>query len=153
MKDKQAEEQERKLKEGIRRRMQGQDISKDFERVNTSLQDASFLNNNINNNNNIENNNNNETAQNDENYINYMRKIDSDYQVLRQSINNGIDKRLNDKINIINNEDIFRDLNKEKRNNMIKKQNQFAEFLMGDMHSPPTPIKIEYTKSYNIYIQ
>ena len=83
--------------------------------------------------------------------INYMRKIDSDYQVLRQSINNGIDKRLNDKINIINNEDIFRDLNKEKRNNMIKKQNQFAEFLMGDMHSPPTPIKIEYTKSYNIY--
>ena len=166
MKDKQAEEQERKLKERIRRRMQGQDISKDFERVNTSFQDASFLNNN-NNNNNIENNNNNETAQNDENYINieeniygdnmlleqdnYMRKIDADYQVLKQSINNDIDKRINDKINIINNEDIFGDLNKERRNNMIKKQNQLADFIMGDRHSPPTPIKIESTKSYNIY--
>ena len=166
MKDKQAEEQERKLKERIRRRMQGQDISKDFERVNTSFQDASFLNNN-NNNNNIENNNNNETAQNDENYINieeniygdnmlleqdnYMRKIDADYQVLKQSINNDIDKRINDKINIINNEDIFGDLNKERRNNMIKKQNQLADFIMGDRHSPPTPIKFESTKSYNIY--
>jgi hypothetical protein len=166
MKDRQAEEQERKLKERIRRRMQGQNISKDFERVNTSFQDASFLNNN-NINNNIENNNNNDITQNDENYINleeniygdnilseqdnYMKKIDADYQVLRQSINNDIDKRINDKINIINNEDIFGDINKERKINMIKKQNQLADYIMGDMHSPPTPIKSDTTKSYNIY--
>ena len=159
MKDLQAEEQERKLREKINKRIQDQDILKDFEKVNTSFQDASFIKNNIDNNN--------EIAQNDENYINieeniyednmllnqdnYMRKIDADYQVLRQLINNDIDKRINDKINIINNEDFIRDINKERKINMIKKQNQLADYIMGDMHSPPTPIKIDTTKSYNIY--
>lgn len=166
MKDLQAKEQERKLQEKINRRIQGynpnmQDISRDFEKVNLSFHDVSNIKNNIDNNNEIE--------QNDENYINieeniygdnmlleqdnYMRRIDSDYQILRQSINNDIDKRISDKINIISNDNdnIVGDINKERRFNTIKKQNQLADYILGDTHSPPTPIKIDTKNSYNIY--
>ena len=34
---------------------------------------------------------------------------------------------------------------------MIKKQNQLVDYIMGDIHSPPTFIKNDTAKSYNIY--
>ena len=166
LKQLQAEEQARKLRERIKRRMQRssndeygsssniQEISKDFQNVNKSNEGESPLNNNIEEQKDNEEN----ILMNDEENIyggnmlieqeNYMKKIDDDYQILRQSLNNDIDKQINYNIisnyNHIINNNIFN--NDKLTAKLFMKENQLADYILGTNNSPPTPIK---TSDYN----
>ena len=66
----------------------------------------------------------------------YIRSIEEDYKLLNQSLNNDIDKQINNNINEINTN--FLDKEKIK---LIKKENKLADYILGNDISPPTPIK------------
>ena len=166
LKQLQAEEQARKLRERINRRMQRsyedygsssniQEISKDFEKVNKSNQGESPLNNNFE----EQKNNEGENSLNIEDNIfgvnmmieqeNYLKKIDDDFQTLRESLNFDIDKQINNTINnnnIINKNIINNNNNDIHKSQLFKKENQLADYILGTSISPPTPIK---TNVYN----
>ena len=128
-----------------------QEISKDFENINNSYEGQSPLNNN-----NIDEQKDNE-ENNETNFINieenifggnmvleqehYMKQIDDDYQLLKHSINDDIDKQINYNIdnnnNIIDNNIIYNNNNSK----LLKKRNQLVEYILGNNFSPPTPIK------------
>ena len=153
----QAEEQAQKLRERINRRMQKPlyedqrsssniEISKDFENFNKSLEGESPLNNNIEEiKENNENNENNILNIDDNIYgdnmlleeENYMRKIDEDYKILNQLLIKDIDNQINyNNINEINKNNIDKENIK-----LVKKQNQLADYILGNNFTPPTPIK------------
>ena len=166
----QAEEQAKKLRERIAKRMQRQqledpgysanilEISKDFENMNKSRQGTSLMNNLTSKNNNINVNMNNNNYIDLDNYYdndnmfeldnndmiqeqdNYMKEIDEDYNELRQSINSDIDEMINNKYK--NKSDEYFQLSKFDEN-IIKKHKQYTNYIFGKSLSPPTPLKID----------
>ena len=169
IKKQQADEQKRKLKEKIMRRMQGSyedygsssnifEMSNDFENVNNnSFKRTSFFNNNDNNEENLNEENNENNFINNENNLygedmlleqdDYMNKIDNDYQIFRKSLNDDIDKQINKNNDNMNHKIINNDINNKGRIHILNKQNQLADYIIGNTFSPPTPIK--YNKIIN----
>ena len=167
----QAEEQAKKLRERIAKRMQRQqledpgysanilEISKDFENMNKSRQGTSLMNNLTSKNNNINVNMNNNNYIDLDNYYdndnmfeldnndmiqeqdNYMKEIDEDYNELRQSINSDIDEMINNN-KYKNKSDEYFQLSKFNEN-IIKKHKQYTNYIFGKSLSPPTPLKID----------
>ena len=167
----QAEEQAKKLRERIAKRMQRQqledpgysanilEISKDFENMNKSRQGTSLMNNLTSKNNNINVNMNNNNYIDIDNYYdndnmfeldnndmiqeqdNYMKEIDEDYNELRQSINSDIDEMINNN-KYKNKSDEYFQLSKFNEN-IIKKHKQYTNYIFGKSLSPPTPLKID----------
>ena len=156
IKKQQADEQARKLREKIKRRMQQPlneeygssshilEISKDFENFNKNLEGESPLNNknNIEEIKEIEENNENDFLNIDNNPYdgnilleeeNYMKKIDDEYKTFHQALNEDIDKQIKNNPNEIN------QLTKDRK--IMDKQNKLAEYLFGENISLPTPIK------------
>ena len=174
IKRQQAEEQAKKLREKINKRMQKplyeemgsasniMEISKDFENVNKSFQGESPLNNGIEEikeNENEENNESNFLNIEDENIFgdnmvleeeHYIKKLEEEYKAFHQSLNKDIDKQINTDKNIsiynINN-----NLKEKEKNSLLKKQNELADYLVGNIFSPPTPIKPIKNKN-NLYL-
>ena len=164
LKQKQAEEQARKLRERINRRMQKPlyeemgsasnilEISKDFENVNKSFQGESPLNNNIEE---IKQNENENEVNNESNFLNiddeniygdnmileeehYINKLEEEYKLFHQSLSNDIDKQIKTDKNL---NDFTINYNEKEKNIIIKKQNKLADYIMGNVFTPPTPIK------------
>ena len=162
----QADEQARKLKEKIARRMQEQqaeefgnasnilEISKDFENMNKSRQGTSLVNNiefnkrknsiknaNLNNYINYYGNENISSFANNNMILeqeNYMKEIDNEYNELCQTINFDIDQM----INTNKNEELNLDL-PEYDAQFKRKEKQFADYMLSKTLTPPTPFKFE----------
>jgi len=181
LKKKQADEQARKLREKIARRMQRQqnddfgytshilEISKDFENMNKSRQGTSLVNNiELNRNKNefeIDKNDNIIDLENydDDNIFgiannnillekdNYMKEIDNEFNILCDSLKSDIDLMINRGKNedpnikeILDGYDIS--------SNLTKKEQQYAEYILGKTLSPPSPFKLsENPLSYSFY--
>ena len=165
----QAEEQAKKLRERISKRMQRQqledpgfsanilEISKDFENMNKFRQGTSLMNNLTSKNNNVNLNNNNyididdyydkvnifELGNNDiiQEQEKYMKEIDEEYNELRQSINSDIDEMIN-KNKYENKSDEYLQ-NSKFDENIIKKHKQYTNYIFGKSLSPPTPLHID----------
>ena len=174
----QADEQARKLREKIARRMQRQqaeeygnssnflEISKDFENMNKSRQGTSLVNNIelTNKHNSMETGNRNnfinyEGNYDNENYYdlmnnnmileqeNYMKEIDNEYDELCQTIKFDIDRMINK-----NKTDIYLEItNYEEK--LIKKEKQYANYILGKTLSQPTPFKLDKNPLSNSYTQ
>ena len=163
----QAEEQNKKLRERIAKRMHNQqfedpgysdnilEISKDFENMNKSRQGTSLMNNLT------SKNNNNYININDDNFINleddyendnilemlnndmiqeqdnYMKEIDEEYNELRQSINSDIDQMINKNKTDENLQ--IQDFDER----LIKKHKQYTNYIFGKSLAPPTPLHVD----------
>ena len=166
LKKQQADEQARKLKEKIARRMQEQqleelgnfsnilEISKDFENMNKSRQGSSLVNNiefnkskksfknaNLNNYTNYNENGNIFSFVHNDMILeqeNYMKEIDNDYNELYQTIKFDIDQMINDN----KNEDLNLDI-QEYNEQLEKKEKQFADYMLSKTLNPPTPFKFD----------
>ena len=178
MKKLQADEQERKLRERIARRMQKQqaeefgytsnifEISKDFENMNKSRQGKSLLNNielTQNKNTNLENDNNNNLFDFEENYdnTNMFGFIHNNILLEQENYKNQIDNEYNELCRSIKT-DIDEMINKNKLNidldiydyneKLAKKEKQYSDYIFGKILSPPTPFKLkgnQLSYSYN----
>ena len=172
----QADEQARKLREKIARRMQRQqaeeygnssnflEISKDFENMNKSRQGASLVNN-------IEltNKHNSTETGNRNNFINYEGNYDNEnfYGLM----NNNMILEQENYMKEIDNEydelcqtikfDIDQMINKNKTDiyleipnyeeKLTKKEKQYANYILGKTLSPPTPFKLDKNPLSNSY--
>ncbi len=181
LKKKQADEQARKLREKIARRMQRQqnddfgytshilEISKDFENMNKSRQGTSLVNNiELNRNKNefeIDKNDNIIDLENydDDNIFgiannnillekdNYMKEIDNEFNILCDSLKSDIDLMINRGKNEDPNIKEILD-GYDISSNLTKKKQQYAEYILGKTLSPPSPFKLsENPLSYSFY--
>ena len=176
LKKKQEDEQNKKLRLRMERRMQRQqmeefvnsshilEISKDFENMNKSRQGTSLVNNIETNHINAlesgykENNVDLEDNYEDDNFYdyidnnliseeeNYIKEIDNEYDELCQSIKADIDEMINK-----NKTDAYLEIPYYKYK-QSKKEKQYADYILGKIISPPTPIKLNentLSHSYN----
>ena len=181
LKKKQADEQARKLREKIARRMQRQqnddfgytshilEISKDFENMNKSRQGTSLVNNiELNRNKNefeIDKNDNIIDLENydDDNIFgiannnillekdNYMKEIDNEFNILCDSLKSDIDLMINRGKNEDPNIKEILD-GYDISSNLTKKEQQYVEYILGKTLSPPSPFKLsENPLSYSFY--
>ena len=168
LKKAQAEEQARKLREKIARRMQRQqaeefanpshilEISKDFENMNKSRQGTSVMNNIelTGNKNSIESGNRNSLINIEENYENenFFNLVNNNMILEQENYMKEIDNEYNelyqslttDIDKMINNKNIDISFSiPEYNSKLTKKEKQYADYILGKTLSPPTPFKFE----------